>query len=496
MQFLNLVSRKEYLVYWAGLVFVLLNSILLYFEIYYLPLLPVLLALAWMTFTRLDRVIYLTVFFVPLSIQLSEIVQDTSFDLYLPTEPLLAGIMVLYFIKYLKGQRIDIRILRHPVTLAIYFNIAWIAITTITSTMPLISAKFLVARLWFIVSFYLLLAQIFQNPKRIRQYLWAYLIPFTLIILYVLIRHSQYGLNSQIAAHFVVKPFYNDHTSYGAVLAMLFPALIGLFFSYRKIDSGQTILFLMLLLLYAAAIVFSYTRAAWVSLAGVFGIWIIIKLRIRFQIVLAGFILVAAFLFSLRTEIKMKLEQNTQASSGEFTEHIQSIYNVRNDASNLERINRWNSALRMWEEKPVFGWGPGTYMFQYAPFQASHDKTSISTNTGTRGNAHSEYLGPLSESGILGMISIIIVFLTTIYTGLRVYFTSKNREMKIISLSILLGLITYYIHGILNNFLDTDKASVLVWGFTAILVAFDIYGGKGMEKSHVEEKEPGEPSET
>ena len=134
-------------------------------------------------------------------------------------------------------------------------------------------------------------------------------------------------------------------------------------------------------------------------------------------------------------------------------------------------------------------------MFQYAPFQVSHEKTRISTNTGTRGNAHSEYLGPLSESGVLGMISIIIVFLTTIYTGLRVYFNSKNREVKIISLAVLLGLITYYVHGILNNFLDTDKASALVWGYTAILVAFDIYGGKGMEKSEVEEENSDRQSE-
>jgi hypothetical protein len=37
------------------------------------------------------------------------------------------------------------------------------------------------------------------------------------------------------------------------------------------------------------------------------------------------------------------------------------------------------------------------------------------------------------------------------------------------------GLISYYIHGFLNNFLDTDKASVPVWGFMAILVALRLY---------------------
>jgi hypothetical protein len=49
-------------------------------------------------------------------------------------------------------------------------------------------------------------------------------------------------------------------------------------------------------------------------------------------------------------------------------------------------------------------------------------------------------------------------------------------------LSAILGLITYYVHGILNNFLDTDKASAPFWGFTAIIVALNIYSKKA-EKS-------------
>jgi putative inorganic carbon (HCO3(-)) transporter len=48
----------------------------------------------------------------------------------------------------------------------------------------------------------------------------------------------------------------------------------------------------------------------------------------------------------------------------------------------------------------------------------------------------------------------------------------------LITLGILLGLITYFIHGAMNNFLDTDKASVPFWGFVAILVALDVYHNK------------------
>ena len=41
-------------------------------------------------------------------------------------------------------------------------------------------------------------------------------------------------------------------------------------------------------------------------------------------------------------------------------------------------------------------------------------------------------------------------------------------------LAVVLGLVTYLVHGSLNNFLDTDKASVPFWGFAAMLVAADV----------------------
>ena len=59
-----------------------------------------------------------------------------------------------------------------------------------------------------------------------------------------------------------------------------------------------------------------------------------------------------------------------------------------------------------------------------------------------------------------------------------VYRNAKEKEVKILSLSVVIGLISYYLHGFLNNFLDSDKASVPVWGFIAILVALDIYSNK------------------
>jgi O-antigen ligase len=232
---------------------------------------------------------------------------------------------------------------------------------------------------------------------------------------------------------------------------------------------------ILLILLFFFATVISYTRATWVSILASLGFWAIIKLKIRFEIVLVGMVILVGLFFSLRTQLMIQLEQNRVESSGEFSEHVQSISNISTDQSNLERLNRWSCAIRMWKDKPLFGFGPGTYQFEYGRYQRSYEKTRISTDFGTLGNAHSEYLGPLSESGVFGLLSILMVIGTTLYTGIRVYFTSRKRSIRIFSLAILVGLVSYYLHGLLNNFLDTDKISALFWGYTAMLVAMDIY---------------------
>jgi O-antigen ligase len=114
-------------------------------------------------------------------------------------------------------------------------------------------------------------------------------------------------------------------------------------------------------------------------------------------------------------------------------------------------------------------------MFQYAPFQLSDEKTIISTNAGDAGNAHSEYIGPLSESGVFGTLSFLMVIICVIYYAVMLYPRMKNKEHRLYMVNMFLGLITYLIHGLLNNFLDTDKASAPFWGFIAAIVAFEVY---------------------
>ncbi len=484
-----LESREKYprkLLWGILIAFVALNTLMIALEIFYVPLIPAVLLFVVLAIVSVDKYLLVIVFFVPLSIPLSYLTTGLSFDMYLPTEPLLAGLLLLYMIKYLMGDRIDIKVLRHPVTIAIYFHLAWMLLTSLTSTDLLVSFKAFATRLWFIVSFYLIASQLFRKEKNMQTYLWVFIVALTGVIIYTLIHHAQYGFDNQVMAHNVCRPFYKDHTSYGATLGLILPMLLALFLLIRRGDINTRFLMIILIGLVVFATVVSYTRATWLSIIGAAGVFLLIKLKIRFELILVGAAILIGLFFSVRTQVMIQLEQNRVESSGELAEHVQSMSNISTDQSNLERINRWSCAVRMWKDRPVFGFGPGTYQFEYGRYQRSFEKTRISTDFGTRGNAHSEYLGPLAESGVFGLLSLLIIIGVSIYTGLRVYYTAQRRSIRILSVAALVGLVSYYLHGLLNNFLDTDKISVLFWGYTAMLVAMDVYHRQSAEDETTE----------
>ncbi len=402
----------------------------------------------------------------------------------LPGEPLMAGILILFVLKLLYDIKVEKRILFHPITIALMANLSWITITTITSTMPWVSIKFLLARLWFVICFYYFGILLFKNKKNIQRYMWAYILPFTIIIFYTLIMHSQYGFTVE-TANWIMSPFYNDHTIYGAILAMFLP-ILGYFIYNSEYTFAQKGISFVFLLIFILALVLSFTRAAWISLAIALSIGAIMYFRINFKLLSLVAIIGLGLFFVTKDRILMKLEKNRQDSSSNLTEHVQSISNISSDASNLERINRWSAALRMFEKRPSMGFGPGTYAFKYAPFQFSYEKTIISTNAGNKGNAHSEYIGPLAESGVLGLLTFASIVIAIFYSGISLYYKMEKSSMRALLLAIMLGLVTYFVHGFLNNFLDTDKASVPVWGFAAAIVAIQLYH----YKSHESEENP------
>ena len=433
--------------------------------------LPAVLGVLLLYVYSLDKVLLLISFLTPLSINIQSM--NVRLAISLPVEPLLAGLLVLFIAKYIYERKIDVKITSHPISIVIYIMFIWMIITTITSEMPVVSIKFVVSRMWFVIPAYFMCALLFKNPKNISLFIWLYIAGLVLVVVYTIVNHAGHGFDGD-TAHWVMTPFYNDHTAYGAALAIYIVLCITLL-CMPNMKSSARIIGILVLCLLVLAIILSFCRASWISLIVALAVLACVLLKIKFKYIAFVSVVLIGLFFTFQQQIFDALSKNDQDASGNIMENVQSMTNISTDASNLERINRWTSAIRLFKEKPVFGWGPGTYQFVYAPFQESRNKTIISTNTGDMGNAHSEYIGALAEQGLVGSLIVVALVVVFMYNGLMTYRRAKNRESKILVLGTTLALLGYFVHGTLNNFLDTDKLAVPVWSCMAIITAIDCY---------------------
>lgn len=417
-----------------------------------------------------ERLWWIAIAVVPLSLDIN-IYFDFPLGLYLPSEPLLIGFMllsVLYFFKYPPNRKF----INHPITLLIIAYYFWMGISVITSVDFVVSIKRFISHMWFIIPILILGSMFMQDKANRVKFMKYYIFSFSIVVLFTL-GHLIIKNFPVKESQFVMRPFFKDHTILGAGLGLTVPYIYLKLFQ-RGITFWRRVLWATLTVAYTTVLMFTYSRAALLSLIIALGLFALIYLRVRFTYLLMGGLVAIMLILTFKDPILQRLESNSSESSGDLIENLSSASNVSSDASNVERINRWNSALRMAEEKPLFGWGPGTYQFEYAPFQESENQTIISTNFGTVGNAHSEYLSALSESGWPAAILFTLFVIVTMGYGYQTVMKMPRGEDRLILLSALLGFTAYFSHGVLNNFLDSDKISVLIWGFVVIIVHYSI----------------------
>ena len=443
-------------------------------------IIPAVLAVLLLALLSLEHLLLLTLFLAPLSLQLSWLTGGTGIDLSIPTEPIMALVLLITVFKLTVTREFPKELLRHPLTWLIGIYLLWTLITAITSTLPGVSFKTLAYRLWFTAGFYLVAARLAYNEKFRSRYIIAYSAGLAVVIIYFIVRVQGAGLLNQQFAHSACYPFYKDHTSFGASMAFIIPPLAVMLFS--KAGLWRKGLLATLLVLFLTGFILSYSRAAWVSLIAATLLGLILWIRMPCRLLAVSAAVFTVIIVLSAGWIWQQMDSTTEDSSTDLGQHLRSSSNISTDQSNLERINRWKCALRMFTEKPHTGWGPGTYQFKYAPFQKASEKTVISTDFGDAGNAHSEYLGALSESGWPGALIFISITLGAVITGVKVWYRGKRNASGYLILAVLTGLVTYAIHGVMNSFLDSDKIAALWWGFVAIIVAADLEGMRRLKE--------------
>lgn len=417
--------------------------------------------------------ISLLIISIPLSI--NSIFGDTAVTA--PTEFMVAILAMVFIIMSIAKPVVSLKILYHPLSILLLIDLMWMLIAAFYSEVFIFSLKRVFIRMLYLVTFYMLMANWMMEKKNMMKFFLLYAIGLIIPIIITEIHHARYNFDPRTVFE-LCKPFFNDHTIFGACIAYVIPFMFIVSWNADKLGFGKFAKYGCWVLLGILIIgeYFAFSRAAWISLGVSLLFYGFLKLRLKF-IHLIFLLLVFAGIISYYSEDLYNMAKRSEmvSNKGEVTEHLMSVGNLNTDASNLERINRWNSAIRMFEDRPLTGFGPGTYQFVYGPYQSVYEMTYISTMAGDKGNAHSEPLTYLSETGLPGFISYLIWTLAVLAYGIRAYYRSKDFMIKNLVLAALLGFITFYFHGLVNSFIDQVKMAGLLFGSMAIIVVADIY---------------------
>jgi len=418
-------------------------------------------------------------FLIPLSVRIT---LGGGAMVSVPGEPVILALAVFFLIFILiDNKSISQREVYHPISILILVDVLWSIFTGMMGEIPSVSFKRLLIKGMFIIVFYFIFLQVFRKKNFIARLYILYAIGMIIPILWTLNNHSQYGF-SKVVAFMMPLPFYNDHTLMATCLAFVIPIMVLVILKpgWFGLHKWSRIFFTGLIFLLLIAEYFTFSRAAWLSIAaGALVGSLVVFLRFRtihlFLLIMGG----SVVLWYYSRDIYLHAEKVDAVSRHEDVgEHMRSVMNIQTDASNLERINRWQCALRMFRDRPFTGFGPGTYQFVYARYQVTNEMTRISTNHGEKGNAHSEYLMYLSETGVPGLLIFLLMIVFAISGAIRTFRNSTDKRVRWLSLAILMGLVSYIFHGLFNSFIDTDKASILFYGSLAAIVRMRCARGK------------------
>ena len=387
----------------------------------------------------------------------------------LPDEPLMLAVSVLsvLYLVY-RFTPFRSRLWHHPLLICLLAWIGWMTITTMVSTTPWISFKFLLAKSWYIGAFLLAPLIWLRDQQSIRRALYSLFVPLFLLALLSVIRHAFEGF-SFITSSAVVQPYFRNHVVYSAMLVTLVPVL---FFSRRFTQKKQLWDAAMILVL--VALFFSYARGAWLALFVGVGAYLLLRNRLLvygYAVVLLLSLLTIVWLKQGDRYLQFAPDYRTTIFHSDFQDHWRATYQGK-DVSSVERFYRWIAGVRMVEEKPLIGFGPSSFYTRYRQYTVPAYKTWVSNNP-DRSTVHNYFLLTAVEQGIPGLIIFLILFGALLFYAEKLY--HRNRAIWIGQLAagiavivVMLGVVNFW-----SDLIETDKIGSLFFLSIALLLIID-----------------------
>jgi O-antigen ligase len=423
---------------------------------------------------------YILVLCLPISLNP---VEQGGMSIDLPTELILILLTMLFpFIVLQNSTFFNKNYIKNPLVAIVILWVVWIGITSISSTNVMLSLKFFVAKVWYIIPLVFITSLIvFDRPKVFEKIFIIFLTISFVIIIQVLLNHKSlnFAFESVSAAG---QPFFRNHVIYGSFVSLIFP-IIFIACIHQKWFSKYWILLALAGITFLVAIYFSYSRGAWAAVFISFLSYVAIRLRLMPIAIISTYLLLVSAGFYLSRNNKFMdyaPKYETGIMHEDLTDHLLATIKGKDISSN-ERFYRWVAAVRMSTQKPIFGYGPNTFYENYKTHTVTLFRTYVSRNN-EHSTTHNYFLFSLVEQGIPGMILYGAIIFILFSFGQKLYFRAKhNKYIQTIIMSVLCMESSFLLSNFLSELIEVDKLGGIFFIGMGILVGLDFYLKKSSE---------------
>ena len=433
---------------------------------------PAVLLVAYIAVVDFRSLFFLLLACIPFSI---EYTFPNGFGTDLPTEPLMVGLMLVYFF-YVAKSGFVLRggiFLRHPITLLIVLSLAWAFVATLNSLDVFLSVKYLLAKIWYIITFFFLGAVILKDAKDIKRFFWTIFIPLSIAVLITTVRHAAVGF-SFLDVNYVMQPMFRNHVSYGCILATFLPFIV-LVLTMTSKKSRTKWLLITGLVLFLLAIQLSFTRAAYGAVIGAIGFYFVVKHRLTRYVVATAIIAIIAFVGYITSHDKY-LDYAPRFDRTITHQNFDNLLEATakgEDISTMERVYRWVAGFQMVSDRPLTGFGPNNFYDFYKSYTVTKFKTYVSDNP-DGSTVHCYYLLMAIEQGIPGMLIFFTLIFYVLLRGEKIYHKAKEKWQRNTAMAALLSFVTILILILINDLIETDKIGSFFFMNLAILTNLDV----------------------
>jgi len=388
----------------------------------------------------------------------------------LPDEPLmlLASLAAIVLLLY-QRNRLSKKLV-HPILWLLFVQVVWMIFTAATSTHPLISIKYLLAKGWYLLSFVALPLLVLKHKQQWKAAAVVLVVSMLGVVIVSIVRHASYGftfadINRSLA------PFFRNHVNYSALLVCMVPLLVTFLYFSKKSTKG---ILSILLLVTLAALYLSYARGAWLALVVGAGAFILLRLKMLWQAYVLALVFAIVVVFWLQHNnryLQYAHDYNTTVFHTDFKEHLVATYKLK-DVSTAERFYRWVAGVRMVDERWQTGFGPNTFYHNYRPYTITAFKTWVSNNP-ERSTVHNYYLLILIEQGIIGFLLFAFLLGFAFYTAQRLYQKAPDPFWKagVACAVVILSMICTV--NFLSDLIETDKVGSIFYLCLSFLIIAD-----------------------